>query len=302
MDLKSLISNATKIQSTNSPQKVDGAPKLLSTNESNESNRSICTCGHPKDAHDEDDICEILECECGNFTSILNLTNVTDVTITAPITPIDNEQSEARLHRSSKDVTEVAGANLEGCAHICQPSIANDKGPQGCGLWWSHGPRDKCRHPDLINIGLCPTCLGVGNKPFDPLEDWDNDRLTPQGILKAGNKARKDCKDMNAEQLTAHISMLAKRIETLKAESMMSRKMRSELEEEELSHIPEEERERFIQALRRGGKKAGRKPKVSKPPTPEEVGIRLSKMERHIRNLMATTGKTRQEVEAFLDD
>jgi hypothetical protein len=217
--------------------------------------------------------------------------------------------TKVTIENSSKTFPEGESPDpTEECCHLCQPSIPNSKGPQGCGLWWSHGPRSKCKHPDLVNHGLCPKCLGVGTEPFNPLEDFDADKekLTPQGIMKSANKARVECADMDVEQLTHHILFLTKQVEMLRAEAMGTRKLRTEKEEEALLNIPPAEREKFIQALRQGKDGKPRKPRASKSSTSGGAaatpGVKLDKYERSVRSLMASTGKTRAQVEAYLND
>ena len=150
---------------------------------------------------------------------------------------------------------------------------------------------------------MCPSCLGKGAEPFNPLEDFDGEKLTPLGIMKSQNKARLECADMDAEQLTHHILFLSKQIEMLKAEAMGTKKLRTELEEEALLNIPAAEREKFIQAMRQSKTPRRKKSPIDKAPQTEvEKGVRLGKMERHIRSLMATTGKSRVEIERYLND
>jgi hypothetical protein len=111
---------------------------------------------------------------------------------------------------------------------------------------------------------------------------------------------------MDVEQLTHHILFLTKQVEMLRAEAMGTRKLRTEKEEEALLNIPPAEREKFIQALRQGKDGKPRKPRASKSSTSGGAaatpGVKLDKYERSVRSLMASTGKTRAQVEAYLND
>ena len=130
-------------------------------------------------------------------------------------------------------------------------------------------------------------------------------KFTVAGEVNIRNKERVICKDMNVEQLTRHIEFLAKEIEKLRIQSLETRKMRSALEEEELADIPESEREKFIQELRRGASKEKKPRKARESKAPEkssDPGVRLSAYEKNVQNLMRRMGKTREQVEAFLND
>lgn len=323
MDLKKLIAKS-KLPQPSDPVLTNKRTESKKTEETPQpvAISARCICGHPEDAHDGE--CTILECECGRYEPT-SIASPAPITLAVPKAPsiaendleafipkefqgltIDQEIEKLRAENESNrsgEASSIVEVSEDGCQHICQPSIPNSKGPQGCGEWWSHGHRLKCRHPEILNLGLCPKCMGKGQEPFNPLEDFDTEKmkLTPQGIMRSENKARIECVDMNIEQLTHHIEFLAKCIEQLKAESMGTRKLRTEKEEEALLNIPAAEREKFIQSLRQG--KDSKTPRVRKAKAIDaeaDKGVRLSKYERNVRNLMVTLGKTRQEVEKFL--
>src|SRR5271157_2515828 len=232
----------------------------------------ICICGHLISEHDSLGVCEDIECQCMEPT--LNK----PPTSPAPSNEAVNEAvSEAVNETISKD----------SCSHLCS-----------CGKWWTHGPWNKCRFPDLLNHGKCQTCLSTVDTPYEPLEGFQINSGKPaldtsaQKIIR--QNTREVCKNMNIQQLTYHIEFLAKRIEELRVQSLETAHMRREAEEEEIKNIPESEREKFIQALRRGDKKKASKADRSAAP--------VSKQEKLIQSLMKQTGKSREIVEAMLND
>lgn len=256
-------------------------------------------CGHPQNAHDGE--CCILECECAGFAA-----PATPVpTISTPKVVIPDVQKptppkkglmfavppQKDLPAPSTNILQITDENRNNCHHLCE-----------CGNWWTHGLRAVCKYPDLMNQGKCQVCLN-GGVNADVLEHFVDGKLTAPGEIFIRNKQRLVCKEMSVEQLTNHISFLAKNIEELRIKSLETRKMRAELEEEELQNIPEDEREKFIQALRNGQSKTTktRKPRAKKE-SDEPSGIRMSAYERNIANLMKRMNMTREQVEKFLND
>lgn len=220
---------------------------------------------------------------------------------------------------------EYADPTGEGnCAHMCSDP--------NCQEWWSHGPKDKCRYPDLANQGLCPKCLTTDNqtKLLEPHRIPDNRPLdtadfkmeggkpvmSPRAQVFYRNQELRLVKDMNVEQLTFHIQHYAQMIEELRVRSMQSRSKRAELEEEALQDIPEEEREKFIQALRNGNKKktkTAKEPKQKKESPKEKERATLAHVQsarpsmslkeaQVIANYMIKTGSTLEVAEAWLND
>lgn len=198
------------------------------------------------------------------------------------------------------------------CHHLCE-----------CGKWWTHGDKNKCRYPDLLNQGKCPDCLGGEKSQFDPAKEIElgkngEVKLTAAAAIKVANDQRERCKNMSVEQLTYHISFLATEIEKLRQGMMTSRKMRAELEEIESAHLPEAEKQKFIEALRNSstGAKADKKVKVAKPKKLSKEAQLTAAVEilkgrnpglpmdsiRSMASMMVTLNKTAEQVEAFLND
>jgi len=139
----------------------------------------------------------------------------------------------------------------------------------------------------------------------DPLADYEDGKFSGQAEITIRNKERVVCKDMNPEQLTRHIEFYAREIESLRIKSMEAKKMRQDIEEEQLANIPEHEREKFIQALRNGAASSKRGRKTAEKSNTSEAAasaVRLSAYERNVQNLMKRNNKTREQVEKYLND
>jgi hypothetical protein len=195
----------------------------------------------------------------------------------------------------------------DGCHHLCD-----------CNRWWSHGPKDKCRHPDILKQGKCPKCLN-GEAPEDLTKNWvmKDGKIRPTGEHERfiRNREREIVKHMSIPQLTHHIEFFLQRIEELKMGMMETRKVRTEREDEETANLTtDSEREAFIQALRRGEKIEKKKtPKVKKISKAEQIQNLVAKIRLNdpskspdqaklIATWMLESGKSQQEVEAFLND
>jgi hypothetical protein len=220
---------------------------------------------------------------------------------------ISTEESTESSKLSSPQCVLDKDLDPTQCWHMCAFT--------GCQKFWTHGPKDKCRYPDVLNQGLCPNCLNGEKNTFG--EDFEEDekggvRLLPARIAFVRNATRTTCANMSIEQLTYHILYNQKRIAEFMADSAESRKMRSELEEKALLEIPEDQREAFRQALRRGATKKlkTKEPKEVKKSAKvkeQELIAELCKdMEtqraRLVAAIMIKTGKDRAKAEAWLDD
>jgi hypothetical protein len=316
------------VQPANEPQEVKELPEITPSEE------PLCACGHPADAHSDGD-CEILECECTSYCPPSHDYNINspaptqdvqqgaapvlipEPTISDPSFTVE-EESEAEgvvevPSTTPNALTDLPAPSEEGmpdgfCQHLCE-----------CGKWWTHGDSSKCRYPDVVKQGKCQICLNGATYQLNLSADLKDGKLTPEAQINVRNDERKLCKNMNVQQLTFHIEFYAHKIEELRIRSLESRKLRSELEEEELQNIPEEEREAFIQALRRGDKEPKKrgtrrsngeaKPKRQSVKDREAaIVVDLMKQGKNnteaklIATWMLKTGKTQAQVEAFLND
>lgn len=188
------------------------------------------------------------------------------------------------------------------CVHLCE-----------CENFWTHGLKAACRFPDMLKQGLCPDCLGIGKQQTWTMdEDFVDGKLSQKAQIIVRNKALKAIQNMNADQLTEHIKFLEMRIQELHLEALETRSRRAVLEEDEIYALPEEERERYRQALRRGDKpkKEKKAPKVSKKEEAAQKERDLAKSikveQGHDAKLVAQwmikTGKSQAQVEAYLYD
>lgn len=357
MDLKSLLAKAgvpNEIKRPSFPVKVVTPSPEKIVQPTNDQPKEVCACGHPEDAHDEEGICEILECDCQSWCPP---SHSYDINAVAQV--LDNEQSESRLQRdpvpppkvvtmdvaiideellnaienkTSEQLTKIdevlavipsevpkeeeellpepsTESMPDGyCQHLCENSE--------CLRWWTHGLSKDCKYPDILKQGLCQKCNTNGETfQIKPEEDIKDGKLTAPAQIKCRNDERVICKNMNIEQLTRHIEYHAVRIAELHIRSLEARKMRAELEEEELQHIPESEREAFIQALRRGDKEGktkkvrASKPKLETAKSKEAALVaglkaqgKSSEEAKTIAAMMVKTGKSQAEVEAWLND
>lgn len=297
----------------------------------------MCYCGHPHDAHDGEGSCEILECSCTEYgrapiqpsASFGEVLEAVDKSLAKEPTLVSRSEGQPipsnPVPETKPEPTAPEAVELEDTL----PAPSLDCMPEGfcqhmcdnveCQKWWTHGPLGECKYPDIVKQGLCQACNANGEtfqiKPEDDIKDG---KLTAAAQIKCRNDERNVCKFMNVEQLTRHIEYHARRIEELRVRSLEARKMRSELEEEELSNIPEHEREAFIQALRRGeakGEKKPRKARAAKDPAmltgKQKESALVSKLKaegkspeaaRVIAAMMVKTGKTQEQVEAWLND
>lgn len=222
---------------------------------------------------------------------------------TIPASPeVPIEEIVEELNKPNPDTEPMLDEN---CAHICEE----------CNEWWSHGPRNKCRHPDIIKQGLCSKCLtGAGKEsnpdPIDGLVEDDHGKLTLSGPaqVKARNEAREMCKNMDIEQLSLHIRYIYKKELELRAHGAEVRKMRADLIEFEAQNVPEVEREAFRQAMLTGQKR-----KERKAPAKKTKDQKLSELIAQLKSSgcanaelvakwMTQTGKSREQVEALLND
>ncbi len=231
---------------------------------------SICECGHDAVDHENGADCTILECICINYypksesydlngkelkigpTVLAYISESTSEETKILNQVITEEQAKLdEVPHPSNDIT--AASTDDGCAHLCK-----------CGKWWSHGARLKCRHPDVLDMGLCSDCLN-GKPQEDVTEEFIDNKLTPKGIQRCYNKSRQDCANMTQEQVGYHIDYLEQKIAELRAESISARKQRAEMIEEECQKVPPAEREAFRQALLISTKESkSRKPAVKK--------------------------------------
>lgn len=204
------------------------------------------------------------------------------------------------------DLPSDTASVLARCNHCCSKIE--------CRGWWTHGLKTDCRYPDLVNMGLCPKCLTYNENPalpaiatvpnFTPLDAADffvdekgKPQLSPRAQVYFRNEELIRVKDMGVEALTHHMQFYAQLIEELRTRSLAVRHKRSELEEEQLQDIPEEEREKFIQALRNGNTK---KKRVAKDPSEPKVKKEspASKIKSLVAGMMAQ-GKSSVEANAI---
>lgn len=324
MDLKAILAKANEIAKTDEPKVQNNVPKPPVKADL----PLLCVCGHPSDAHtDGTDECVVMECDCISFCPPSQIVDVnpdkTPVKVQpgtadnlddqAEGKPISNQEFKVPFtvppQEESSETTPILDTETkipdEECAHLCD-----------CGAWWTHGNRMKCRFPDMVKYGKCPDCL-QGKPQQEPDGDYTEDKngdvkLTPIAEIKVRNDERIICKDMSVEQLTYHIAMNAKRIEELRVRSLEARKMRSELEEEAVRDLPEAEREKFLQELRRGKESKAPRVRKEKKETPknrekalvEELTGKGKSLKdaKLIAGWMIKTGKTQAQVEAFLYD
>jgi hypothetical protein len=275
-----------------------------------ESTSTQCVCGHPEDAHDGP--CVILECDCPGFSA-----SATEVVTEKPngsamtfVIPAPEATPEPPLPAPSTDMVPDGF-----CAHLCD----------SCNKWWTHGPKKECKYPDIIKQGPCQEC----NKQETYQVDYDKDfqfknstwTLTPEAQIRVRNDENMICRDMSVEQLTNHINYYNLKIQELHSRSLQAMRNRRDLEEEQLKDIPESEREAFLEALRAGGKeKKPRTRKTSASTAKKDPALLTGKAKetaliaqlkaqgvnseraKIIGGMMAKTGKTREQVEAWLDD
>lgn len=215
---------------------------------------------------------------------------------------------------------------LARCNHCCSKVT--------CMGWWTHGPKSECRYPDLVNMGLCPRCLTHDTNPalpdiktvpnYTPLDAADffvdekgKPQLSPRAQVYFRNEELVRVKDMSVEALTHHMQFYAQLIEELRTRSLAIRHKRSELEEEQLADIPEDEREKFIQALRNGNTKKTRtkkdpsEPKVKKESPASKIKALVAGMMAQgkssveanaIASFMIKQNKTQAQIEEWMND
>lgn len=260
----------------------------------------VCVCGHTLEEHSKpDSSCAAMEvpedadgkgkpcaCECWRIPAL---------------------QVEETLPEPNHDEPMPEGY----CQHLCEN--------EDCQKWWTHGLKAECQFPDILKQGLCQHC-STNNTTFqmDPSQDFKDGKIVPAAQIKIRNDEQFICKDMSIEQLTNHIFFLHKRIEELRIRSLHARKMRSDLEEEELANIPQHEREEFIQALRRGQKKGEKKPRATKKAKDPslltgkakeaalkkelEAKGKSTEEAKALASIMVKTGKSLEWAEKFLND
>lgn len=229
------------------------------------------------------------------------------------------KEVEATLESANERIANI-GSTIgldsipeDGCRHLCE-----------CQTWWSHGPKLKCRYPDMLNYGKCPACLHsdetgviIGTASPDAWTEKDGKLIIdPITEKQLRNDERSRCKDMSPEQLTYHIQFYARQIEELRIRSLETRKMSAERIEEETEGFTDEQRAKFIQDLRNSTK--AKKPRVKKEATPKKassakqkeadlvVSLKASGKSAQEASLIASwmikTGKSQAQVEAFLND
>ena len=325
MNLKKLLTGSTKVSQapTEVKQPVDGnaagivhtanEPKPETKVETKPTKELSCICGHPIGAHDDCGPCGILECGCPRFAS------------DSPEVELDTEDVDLKLAKlideefdePSMDLSELPGDH---CHHLCENP--------DCQKWWSHGPKKDCTYPDLMKQGLCQECNNGVTDQIDFEDQFEikdgKPRLTATALIKVKNEVGERVKDMNVAQLTAHILYNQMRIQEMHEANLHVSKIRRIKEEEEAANIPESEREKFIQALRKGedtGKKP-RKPRATKAKSEKSSSsatdakkakkaelIRQMRSEgmakevaEAIAGMMVQTGKSREVAEAWFNE
>lgn len=199
------------------------------------------------------------------------------------------------------------------CQHLCE----------SCNCWWTHGQHKDCQYPDITKQGLCQNCNKQETyqvdyaKDYEPKSNGSGLKMTPTAQIRVRNDENMICANMNIEQLTRHIEFYAMKIEELHNRSLQARHLRGELEEEELANIPESEREAFIQALRRGESKEKKPRAARKAKDPSLLSGKAKEaaltsqlkaqgkppeVAKVIAAMMVKTGKTQEQVEAWLND
>lgn len=292
MDLSKLIAEATKSTEPITPESTKivrepNEPSLADILERNDEAQARFDAAHIDDETEE----ELLEAEA--------------------------EEEEASTE--PEDPTKYDSLNSldpNNCAHLCD-----------CDSWFTHGPKHKCRFPDLVKHGLCPKCLDSGassNATYTMEDDFKEDaygknKLSPKAQVLIRNKESQNIKNMTVEQLTHHITYLAFRIEEMRVQALQTRHRRTELEEEMVNDLPESERKAFIEALRLG-KEAKKKKvagtngtkKLSKKAELEAKEATLvadlikqgrdKTVAKVVAGMMIKTGKSQAFVEAMLND
>jgi hypothetical protein len=192
----------------------------------------------------------------------------------------ESEQSEQSVQSVSTSLGDIPDDN---CSHLCD-----------CGKWWSHGSKTTCKYPDMVKQGPCQDCNSGGTFQINFEDNFitkdGKTKLTSDAQKISRNEARKCCKDMGIEQLTAHILYYEMRIEQLRAHSLEAAAMRREREEEALRDIPEHEQEKFRQALRQ--------PKKARKSAPKKLSA-AKQREADLVAKLKSQGKSTQDAHAI---
>lgn len=124
------------------------------------------------------------------------------------------------------------------CSHTC-----------ACGRTWSHGRRENCKCPDIVEVSPCHECVRemVSDKDTKTANKGTGVFKIPvEKEIELRNSEQATCLHMSLEGLETHIQMLSDLTLQYRIRQLEAGKIRRDLIEEELEHIfTDEEKEAF---------------------------------------------------------